>query len=101
MKNNIADQFHSIKKFVLSVYKINELAKYYIKVSDVYQNRYELTLVDNVLDASVLADEQVYELVSDLRSGNKDLSFFKGDRNFIQPNFITEVHVENIEGLTK
>jgi hypothetical protein len=101
MKNNIADRFHAMKKSVLSVYKINELSKYYIKVTNVWNNRYELTLVSNVLDASVLADEQVYELVADLRSGNRDLSFFKGDRNFIQPNFISEVHVENIEGLVK
>jgi hypothetical protein len=101
MKNNIADRFHAMKKSVLSVYKVNELSKYYIKITNVWNNRYELTLVSNVLDASVLADEQVYELVADLRSGNRDLSFFKGDRNFIEPNFISEVHVENIERLVK
>jgi hypothetical protein len=101
MKNNIADRFHAMKKSVLSVYKVNELSKYYIKITNVWNHRYELTLVSNVLDASVLADEQVYELVADLRSGNRDLSFFKGDRNFIEPNFISEVHVENIERLVK
>lgn len=94
-----ADRFHSMKKFVLSVYKINDLSKYYIKVITVYDYRYVLTLVNNIIDASVLSDEQVYELVSDLRSGNKDISYFKEDIFRNQPNFIKEINAENIEGL--
>jgi hypothetical protein len=102
MKNNIADRFHSINKSVLSIFKVDELTKYYIKVTNVLNNRYVLTLVSNILEASVLADEQVYEIVSDLRSGNRDISVFEQfdyPQNKKDMYFFTHVHVENINSI--
>jgi hypothetical protein len=81
-------------KFLLRVYKLNENTIYYINVTGIYNNRYELSLTDNALDASVLSQEQVYELVSDFRSKNKDLSYFKQDATHI-----TEMHPISLQDM--
>lgn len=64
---------------ILSVYHVPSLEKLYIKVTNVHDQRYVLTLVENRQDASVFNHTQASELLEDFRSHNKDQAYFSDE----------------------